>query len=409
MQSPEPAKSSPAPEDTSLEDIADESRRRFAAHHGSEPSWIVAAPGRINLIGEHVDYNDGFVLPMAIERWTVIAAAPNGTATAGFTSSQVDEPAEIRLDSMVTREGPAWSHYVRGVIAGFQRRGIDIEGFDAEIHSTVPKGGGLSSSAALEVATATLLEMVSGEILDPVEKALLCQTAEHDFAGVPCGIMDQFASTLCRKDNLLLLDCRSRETEHVPFADQKVSILIANTNVSHELSDGGYAARKAQCEAAAESLLLPSLRDATLDQLERAKRRMEDKVYRRARHVVSEIARTMRAVDALKSEDWETCGRLMMESHVSLRDDYEVSCAELDTFVEIAQTIGQEGGVYGCRMTGAGFGGCTVSLVRSSDAAHIAAEYEDSYRSATGIEPAIFFTRASQGAQVLLPKQGVAS
>ena len=269
------------------------------------------------------------------------------------------------------------------------------------IHSTVPLGGGLSSSAALEVATATLLEAMTGRTLEPVEKALLCQKAEHDYAGVPCGIMDQFISVLGRQDHLLLLDCRSRRTELVPMSDPSVALLVVNTNVKHELGSGQYAARRAQCETAAKVLGVPSLRDATAAALEKAKTRMDEVVCRRARHVIGEIERTTQAAREIRASNWSAAGQLMYASHNSLRDDYEVSCAELDAVVEIARGIGATGGVHGCRMTGGGFGGCAVALVATDAVDSIAGKIRESYKGKTGIEAALFVSRPAAGATVL--------
>jgi galactokinase len=269
------------------------------------------------------------------------------------------------------------------------------------IQSTVPLGGGLSSSAALEVATATLLEAITGRTLEPVEKALLCQQAEHQYAGVPCGIMDQFISVLGRKDQLLLLDCRSRRTELVPMSDPSVALLITNTNVKHELGSGEYARRRAQCEAAAKALNVSSLRDATDLMLEKSKSRTEDVVFRRARHVIGENARTTQAAREFGASNWIEAGKLMYASHDSLRDDYEVSCAELDAIVEIAQDIGPKGGVYGCRMTGGGFGGCTVALVKTDAVDSITKKIGRDYQQKTGIEAALFVSRPAAGATIL--------
>jgi galactokinase len=286
-------------------------------------------------------------------------------------------------------------------MAGFQQRGITLQGVDALMDSTVPIGGGLSSSAALEVATATLLEALTGHVLPPVEKALLCQKAEHDFAGVPCGIMDQFISVMGRKDNLLLIDCRSHKPELVPLDDPSLSILIFNTNVKHELSGGEYAERRAHCEAAAKSLGIDALRDATRESLEAAKATLDSTAYRRARHVVGENDRTLRAADAIRSKDWNGVGELMYASHASLRDDYEVSCPELDAVVDLARGIGVDGGVYGCRMTGGGFGGCTVALIRSDQVSAIRDALVQGYTRDVGIDPAVFVSRPAAGATVL--------
>jgi galactokinase len=262
-------------------------------------------------------------------------------------------------------------------------------------------GGGLSSSAALEVCTATLLEAVTGKKLDPVEKALLCQKAEHEFAGVPCGIMDQFISVMGRENHLLLLDCRSRKPELVPMNDPSVALLIVNTNVKHELSGGEYAKRRAQCETAAKILGVPSLRDADADALELVKGKMDEVVYRRARHVIGEIERTTHAAEGVRTSNWPTVGQLMYASHRSLRDDYEVSCNELDAVVEIAESIGIKGGVYGCRMTGGGFGGCAVALVKAGAVEAISKKIAVDYKKKTGIEATIFGSRPAAGATVI--------
>jgi galactokinase len=388
-----------------LTELSKSTAAQFAKIHGRSPRWIAAAPGRVNVIGEHTDYNEGFVLPMAIERYTVIAANPSaGAAPRAQLRSTGTNGGPVVIDLA----GPpppfargAWANYPAGVLAGFLARGISPGGFDALIQSTVPLGGGLSSSAALEVATATLLEAMTGRTLEPVEKALLCQQAEHQYAGVPCGIMDQFVSVMGRKDHLLLLDCRSRRTELVPMTDPSVALLVTNTNVKHELGSGQYAARRAQCEAAAKALGVSSLRDATAVMLEQAKSRMEDVVFRRARHVIGEIGRTTQAAREIRASNWTTAGELMYASHYSLRDDYEVSCAELDAVVEIARGIGAKGGVYGCRMTGGGFGGCAVALVKTDAIDSIMKKIGGDYRRKTGIEPALFVTRPAAGATIL--------
>jgi len=364
---------------------------------------MAAAPGRVNVIGEHTDYNDGFVLPMAIERYTIMAAdvAVDGGKVIQIRDASGVEPAFIDLSKSAQPGPPKWSNYPRGVIAGFQARGIQPGGLDVLLHSTVPLGGGLSSSAALEVCTATLLEAVTGKSIDPVEKALLCQKAEHEFAGVPCGIMDQFISVMGRENHLLLLDCRSRQTELVPMNDPSIALLIINTNVKHELGSGEYAKRRAQCETATKILGVPSLRDANADWLEAARGKMDGVVYRRARHVVGEIERTLHAAEGVRASNWPTVGNLMYASHTSLRDDYEVSCAELDAVVETAESIGSKGGVFGCRMTGGGFGGCAVALVRTEVVETISKRIAADYKIKTKIEATIFSSRPAAGAAVL--------
>lgn len=387
-----------------LNELAQSTAQQFTSTYGQPPRWIAAAPGRVNVIGEHIDYNDGFVLPMAIDRYTVIAAAPaaDGAKRIKLCSTMADGTVSLDLNQPV-KPAPkgAWSNYPVGVIAGFLARGVNPGGFDALIHSTVPFGGGLSSSAALEVATATLLEAITGHKLDPVDKALLCQKAEHDYAGMPCGIMDQFISVMAKENHLLLLDCRSRRPELVPMTDSSMALLIINTNVKHELTGGEYAKRRAQCEQAAQTLGVSSLRDATGDMLEQARGRMEAVAYRRARHVIGEIERTLHAAEGVRASNWPTVGQLMYASHSALRDDYEVSCPELDAVVEIAQEIGPKGGVSGCRMTGGGFGGCAVALVRTDAVAAVSERIASEYERRTRIKPALFVSRPAGGATIL--------
>ena len=374
----------------------------FQKQYGRPPRWIVAAPGRVNVIGEHTDYNDGFVLPMAIERYAVMAAAAApAPGKISIYDMQFKESAAIDISAPVTKGQPKWSNYIRGVLAGFQNRDVKIPALDIVLSSTVPLGGGLSSSAALEVCTATLMEAATGKPIDPIEKALLAQKAEHDFAGVPCGIMDQFISVMGKENNLLLLDCRTRKTELVPMNDPSVALLIVNTNVKHELGSGEYARRRAECEAAAKILGVASLRDATADQLERAKGRMSEVVYRRARHVIGEIERTVHAAEGIRASNWPGVGNLMYASHASLRDDYEVSCKELDVVVEIAEDIGYQGGVYGCRMTGGGFGGCAVALVKADAVDAITKKIAADYKMKTGIDATIFSSRPASGATII--------
>lgn len=389
----------------SLDSVAARAASRFKQRFGKPPRWIVAAPGRVNLIGEHVDYNDGFVLPMAIDRYCVIAAdtAPAGDGASATLSSAISQD-DVHIDLRELRPHTTrghWSNYVAGVVAGFARLGATPAGFRAAIETNVPVGGGLSSSASLEVATATLLEIMLDRQLEPNDKALLCQKAEHDFAGVPCGIMDQFASVFGREDHLMLLDCRSQQVEQIPLADPNVTVLIVNTNVKHELSEGEYAKRRAQCEAAARKLGVSSLRDARYPQLQARRGHLDDMEFRRARHTISEIARTVRAAGKIKERDWAEVGQLMYASHESLRDDYQVSCRELDLLVEIARDIGPSGGVIGARMTGGGFGGCTVNLVESTKVDAVAHRLCERYQEQTDITATCLTSRPARGAHVL--------
>jgi len=390
-----------------LKELAAHIAAEFQKHYGRAPRWIVAAPGRVNVIGEHTDYNDGFVLPMAIERYAIMAAdAPlpgsiSAASKINIFDAHFDESATIDISGPVTKGTPKWSNYIRGVLCGFQHRGVKLPALDVAFMSTVPLGGGLSSSAALEVCTATLMEAATGQAIDPIEKALLAQKAEHDFAGVPCGIMDQFISALGREGHLLLLDCRTRKTELVPMSDPSVALLVINTNVKHELSGGEYAERRAQCEEAARNLGVKSLRDVTAEQLEKNKGKLSEVVFRRARHVIGEIERTTHAAEGIRQSNWPTVGQFMYASHAALRDDYEVSCAELDAVVEIAENIGYKGGVYGCRMTGGGFGGCCVALVKADCVDAITKKIAADYKVKTGIDATIFSSRPAAGATII--------
>lgn len=353
------------------------------------------------------------MLPMAIERYVVIAADLPPSDASRYTvrvfSDLVDEQQVFSVDHSITESQgvhesretdslPTWVKYVQGTITTMASAGIRPSGFDAMIGSNVPLGGGLSSSAALEVATATLLEAMDGRSIEPVTKALLCQRAEHEAVGVPCGIMDQFSSTLCQADHLMLLDCRNQQVEMIPFTDPDITVLIINSNVKHELTGGEYAQRRQQCEAAANALGVASLREISMQQLERSKPQLEASLYPRARHVVGEIERTRQAADAVRQGAWDEMGRLMVASHVSLRDDYQVSCEELDVLVDLALELGASRGVIGSRMTGGGFGGCTVSLVRTGQVDQVAQTITARYQDKVGIEASPFTTRPARGA-----------
>jgi galactokinase len=383
---------------------ADEQRAsdHFEVLYGERPRWVASAPGRVNLIGEFTDYNDGFVLPMAIEYRTAIAAAPSGTSRIVLQSEASPDLATIELSRpLAPAPRRSWGNYPRGIVAGFREAGHTPCGFDAVVCSSVPVGAGLSSSAALESAMTVLLEAVTGIELDPIRKVLLCQTAEHDFAGVPCGIMDPFISLLGRAGHALLLDCRSRQADWLPLTDPSVEVLIVNTNVRHELASSEYPDRRRRCFEAARQLGVPSLRDASMDGLQHEAGRMDDTTWRCARHVVTEIDRTRRAAEAIRAGDWPGLGRLMDASHASLRADFRVSCQELDLVSEIAAEIGPEGGVFGARMTGGGFGGCAVALVQAAARKDVARTIGDEYRRRTGIEPTLFVSRAAGGARVI--------
>jgi galactokinase len=384
-----------------LADLVSDAAAGLAEQFQSKATITAAAPGRVNLIGEHIDYCDGFVMPFAIDRYVVIAGCANGTTQARITSALGPDVVVLKLDTPQEIGEPKWANYIRGVVRGFQDRGHHVPGFDAYILSSVPSGAGLSSSAALECAMATFLEGLLDTRLQTREKALLCQKAEHDFAHVPCGIMDQFASAFGKPNRLVLIDCRTGDPELVPFENPDLTVLISNTMVHHELSDGGYAARRKHTEEGLATLGKASWRDVTAADVQANWEKLGDPRNRRARHVVGEISRTIAAAAALARNDFETLGPLMAASHHSLRDDFEVSCKELDIMVEIARKIGRNGGVIGTRMTGGGFGGSTVTLCESGKAAEIADLMSKEYEKATGIDPQIFASRPSQGAHLI--------
>ena len=379
----------------------------FKSQFAVDSTILAAAPGRVNLIGEHIDYNDGFVLPMAIDRYALMAASPReessppGKRTARIYSVDFQNQIEFAIDSRSKPTVSNWGRYVEGVVAGFAGLGLDIPSFDAVLASNVPAGGGLSSSAAIEVATATMLESLTGHTLPLKEKALLCQRAEHQFAGVPCGIMDQFSSIFGQPNELMLLDCINQTIKPVAFKADEVSVLITNSNVAHELSGGEYAHRRSDCEMAKQQIGTASWREVTSSDFELAKSRLTDSQFACARHVITEIKRTLLASEAFDQRDWSQVGSLMYESHASLQRDYKVSCHELDVLVEIAREIGQVGGVFGSRMTGGGFGGCTVSLVKTSQVDAVKERILAQYKSKTGIQATSFKSLPARGAHLL--------
>jgi len=391
-----------------LPPLVTEAVSEFQSRFRCDPSAVVASPGRVNLIGEHIDYNDGYVLPMAVERYTVIAAEParadhsgRDSATAEIYSTRLGESVALHLNNLSRTEGSPWENYCRGVLHGFQLLGAAVPSFQAVIHSNVPLGGGLSSSAALEVSLATLLERLSETQLEPVQKALLCQRAEHEFAGVPCGMMDQFSSVFGRPDELMLIDCRSGEIRPVRFSGDAVAILVMNTNVKHDLATGEYAARRRECDTALTKLGKDSWREVDATTLAAAESQLSATESKRGQHVVTETARTIQAAEAFEGAAWDRVGELMYASHESLRDDYQVSCRELDLLVDLARELGVSGGVFGARMTGGGFGGCIVALVDQARVSPITQSLAERYEQATGIHPEGFATRPAKGAQVL--------
>jgi galactokinase len=368
----------------------------FRAGFGREPIWAARAPGRVNLIGEHTDYNDGFVLPIAIDLECVAVGAPGEDPSVSRVYSE-DAGLLIEFDARRTeslrRGGPL--RYVAGVFAEFARLGHD-RNLDVAVASSVPIGGGLSSSASLEVAVAVLLEQAAGLQLPRPDLVLLCQRAEHEYAGVPCGIMDQFASAIGREGHALLIDCRSQGVRPVRMPPEtNAAVLVANTNIRHELAGGQYAQRRATCARAASKLGVGTLRDADQPLLDARAPVLSEEERRCARHVIGENARVLDAVAALEEGDLESMGGLMLASHASLRDDYRVSCAELDTLVN---ALGSLDGVYGARMTGAGFGGCCVAVVAPPSVERVCAAAGAEYSRAHGRACTFHVVRAAQGA-----------
>ncbi|XP_055914134.1 galactokinase-like [Eupeodes corollae] len=361
----------------SFEEILSIAKETYNSSFGKAPEISCCAPGRVNLIGEHVDYNDGFVLPMALPMVTVIVGGRNANkdeADIITCCAGADAPKRIQINLKNVQSGnPKWANYVKGVIHCF---GHSVPGFNAVIVSNVPMGGGLSSSAALEVATLTFLEQLTGKLAESnSRRALICQDAEHKFVGMPCGIMDQMISVAGKKDHALLIDCRSLETFQIPFLAKDLVVLICNSNVRHELSDSEYPTRRKQCTEALRLMDLKSYRDATEGNLS-ALDGAEDVLLKRARHVITEIKRTQLACEAMRDCNFQKMGKLMTQSHVSLRDDFEVSCKELDVLVDSAINCV---GVLGSRMTGGGFGGCTVTLVGQSSVQNVIARMRENF------------------------------
>jgi len=359
--------------------------------------FVVTAHGRVNLIGEHTDYNDGFVMPMAIEPAVRCTVRRRGDGLVRLRSAGHEGEAVVDPSRPLEPGRRDWARYPIGVLAGYAARGFAIPGCDVEIAADLPVGGGLSSSAALEVAVATAVETLSGRALDPVEKALLCQEAEHRFAGVPCGIMDQFAVTLARPGHALLLDCRSRAVTHVALADPSVAVAVIDSGVKHDLAAGEYARRRDECRRAADRLGVGSLRDVAASDWPARGAGLADDERKRVAHVVSENARVQSFAASVDCGDFVRAGRIMVESHWSLSRDYEVSCPEIDALVAAANRVP---GVLGCRMTGGGFGGCAVALLRADTATAALERIVADYHTATGRVARGFVTAPCGGPEV---------
>lgn len=372
-------------------------REQFRVLAGVE-GRVFSAPGRVNLIGEHTDYNDGFVLPMALGQRTYVAAAPreDGRIRCWSTHFQGEVSFELSRDP---GRGNDWANHIRGITASLLREEYKLGGADLLIESDLPIGAGLSSSAAVEVATGYALLKLAGEPIDLIDLALAAQQAEHEFVGTQCGIMDQYISCLGVEDHALLIDCRNLEYRAVPLDLAEADVVICNSMVRHDLASSEYNIRRAECEEGVRRLAahlpgITSLRDVQLEDFDLYAGSLPPIVQRRCNHVITEIARTIEAVAALDRHDLTTFGRLMYSSHQSLRDDYEVSCPELDLLVGIAADCE---GVFGARMTGGGFGGSTVNLVRSAQVREFVETIQERFQARTGVKPECYVCRASGG------------
>ena len=378
-------------------------RKLFQDTFKNEPTLLARAPGRVNLIGEHTDYNDGFVMPIAIQYATTVVGRLRDDRTVRLHSVDFRAGVSFPLDEPLVKDANhPWSDYQKGVLSEFLKRGNRLRGCDLLIHGSVPIGAGLSSSASVEVATAAAVRDLNGIVLPDVDMALLCQRAENEFVGMKCGIMDQFISGMGKKGKALFLDCRSLEYEIIPFPSDLYRVVILNTKVKRELTGSEYNERRRQCEEGVRelSVYLPgirALRDVRPADFKEYGVRLPDAVRKRCEHVVMENQRVLDFREGLKQRRRRNLGKLLLQSHESLRDLYEVSCPELDLMVDIA--MGTEG-VVGARMTGAGFGGCAIALVKKGSEKKLERRVKAQYPKKTGIQPEVYISAPSDGAKV---------
>jgi galactokinase len=370
--------------------------RTFQQRFGAAPDFVIRAPGRVNLIGEHTDYNDGFVMPMAIDRAAWIALRPSGNRYVTMHALDFEESNTFDLDHLTPAPG-SWVNYVRGVAWALQQHGYATAGWEGVLAGDVPIGAGLSSSAALELAVARAFGAVAAWPWDPTRMAIVGQYAENKWVGMNCGIMDEMISAAGMAGHALLIDCRSLATSPQPLPPG-IAVVVLDTATRRGLVDSAYNERRAQCEAAAQHFAVAALRDVSLAQLEAARADLEALIYRRARHVITENARVLHACDAMRAGDAVTLGHLLDASHASLRDDFEVSCRELDIIVEVAVA---HPACLGARMTGGGFGGCAVALVQDEHAQAFAASTAAAYAARTGLSPRVYVCRATDGAAIV--------
>ena len=377
--------------------LKEKTQTLFAEKFGYPATHVIQAPGRVNLIGEHTDYNDGFVLPCAIDYQTVISCAPRTDRIVRVIAADYDNQSdEFSLDKpIVSHETQQWSNYVRGVVKHLQKRNNHFGGADLVISGNVPQGAGLSSSASLEVAVGTVFQQLYHLPLDGAQIALNGQEAENQFVGCNCGIMDQLISALGKKDHALLLDCRTLGTKAVSMP-KGVAVVIINSNFKRTLVGSEYNTRREQCETGARFFQQPALRDVKIAEFNAVAHELDPVVAKRVRHVLTENARTLEAATALEKGDLKRMGELMAESHASMRDDFEITVPQIDTLVEIVKaTIGDKGGV---RMTGGGFGGCVVALVPEECVDPVKQAVAQQYEATTGIKETFYVCKPSQGA-----------
>lgn len=364
-----------------------------------EPLVVTRGPGRLNLIGEHTDYNGGYVMPVAVDRAVVVAAAPREDQRIRAFSESLDSAAEYTLGGEADEHSNLWVKYLQGVSWVLADQGLPLRGLDAVVFSDVPRGAGLSSSAALEVAWALALLTASSQHLAPRDLALACQRAENEYVGMRCGILDQFASVFGRAHSALLVDCESLEMQVVPMKGHPVSLVVCDTNKPRALVDSEYNQRRASCEEAARLLGVPSLRHANQEMVMTARERLGEENFKRAWHVISENERVLETAAAFERGDLEAVGRMISASHRSLRDYYEVSCPEL----EAMWTATQRAGCYGSRLVGAGFGGAVLALVAEEEVRQFIPKVTAAYQEAAGRQPNLFAVQIANGAEVVLP------
>ncbi|EGR2533723.1 galactokinase [Vibrio cholerae] len=403
--SPTPASLSPFKVRSPMSELIQNVTTTFAQLFGYDATHLVQAPGRVNLIGEHTDYNDGFVLPCAINYQTVVAAAKREDFLVRLVAVDYDNDTdEFDLREEITfQPKKMWSNYIRGVIKCLIERGFEFNGADIVVSGNVPQGAGLSSSAALEVVIGQTFKELYQLKISQAEIALNGQQAENQFVGCNCGIMDQMISAQGQANHAMLLDCRSLQTEAVAMPEQ-MAVVILNSNKKRGLVESEYNTRRQQCEAAAKTFGVKALRDVTLAQLTAKQAELDPVVAKRARHVITENERTLHAAQALREGNMTRLGELMAASHASMRDDFEITVKEIDTLVEIVQSvIGDQGGV---RMTGGGFGGCVVALVHPTQVEAVQQAVAENYEAATGLKASIYVCHATSGAGLVELAQG---